>query len=136
MSVTSNTSNRSDMRQFMSRFRIQDNSLSSFSNPEKEQIIAFQKYAAQKPDGFCSVCLRKLYPEERRYRTIENISSLNCSQWNIDPLTISDRSVIKYMVCEDHVKIVEGDFPVYIYPGKSRTNNKVQKFKSSNCDKL
>lgn len=133
MSITSNASTRSDMKQFMSRFRVQDNSLMSFSRLEREQIIGFQKFAAQKPDGTCSVCLRKLYPEERHYRKIEDVNSLNCFQWNVTPLTITERGVTKFMVCQDHFKTEESEFPVYIYPGKLK---EIVKIKCSSLDKL
>lgn len=108
-----------NMKDFMSRFRVQDNSLMSFSRAERKQILDFQAFCAKKPDGLCCVCLRKLYAEESYYRKIENIESANCSQWNLAPLTkIDETGVTKYMVCKDHLMMREGDFPIYVYPGK------------------
>lgn len=111
-------STKSNMKEFMSRFRVQDNSLKSFSRAERNQILDFQAFSAEKPDGVCSVCLRKLYVEEIGYRKIENIEFSNCYQWNITPLRKVDKSgTIKYMVCKDHIKMRENEFPIYVYPG-------------------
>lgn len=117
-------STSSNMRDFMSRFRVQDNSLMSFSRAERNQILDFQAFSAQKPDGVCCVCLRKLYVEEVGYRKIENINFVNCSQWNITPFTQVDNSgVTKYMVCKDHLMMRENEFPIYVYPGMCITMN-------------
>ena len=107
----------------MSRFRVQDNSLMSFSHVERKQILDFQAFSAKKPDGVCCVCLRKLYPEESFYRKIDNIDSCNCSQWGVTPLTnIDDRGTTTYMVCKDHLMMEETEFPIYIYPGTFRVS--------------
>lgn len=106
-----------EMREFMSRFRFQDNALMSFSRVERKQINDFQKFAAQKPDGTCSVCLRVLYPEEQRYRKIVDSNALNCFQWKITPFTKEERDITMYMVCPEHVRTEENNFPIYIYPG-------------------
>ncbi|CAO3645520.1 unnamed protein product [Mucor hiemalis] len=117
MPVTSNASERSNMREFMSRFRVQDNSLMSFPTVQRNQIIAFQKFASEKPDGFCSICLKKIYPEERKFRKVNDMSSLNCTQWNQTPITKEERGITKYLVCKDHFRMEEADFLVYVYPG-------------------
>lgn len=115
------------MREFMSRFRVEDNSLMSFSLAERRQINDFQEFSAKKPDGVCSVCLKKLYDEEKNYRTIEDISSMNCSKWNITPLMkVNERRVAKYMVCKDHLIMKEDEFPVYVYPGIYKEINQFQ----------
>ncbi|CEP08738.1 hypothetical protein [Parasitella parasitica] len=113
----STASNREQMRQFMNRFRGQENSLMSFPQSQREQIIKFQQFIFQRPDGACSVCLKKLYPEERRYRTIDNLDSLNCHRRNFTPLTKVERRSTKYMVCLEHLREMETKFPIYIYPG-------------------
>lgn len=113
---SSNSENMADrMREFTSRFRFQDHSLGSLSREEKRQIIEFQKFINQKPDGYCSVCMRMLYPEERAYREISEPTELNCVRWNLAP--IMDRTGRKYMVCKSHRKTSESEFPVYVYPG-------------------
>ncbi|CEP06950.1 hypothetical protein [Parasitella parasitica] len=118
----SNQSTREAMRQFMGRFRLQDNSLMSFTPEKRAHIKKFQEFVSQKANGTCSVCLRVLYPEERRFRLIQNIESLNCFAWNIIPLTrIASSGATEYMVCLDHYKEKdENRFPKYVYPGALR----------------
>lgn len=123
-SVTSNASNRDEMRQFMNRFRVQDNSLMSFDAHQRRQINDFQRFAAEKPDGTCSVCLKKLYPEERRFRNIQDTDSLNCFRWNVTPSTQIKDGRLQYMVCLDHYKQLETKFPIYIYPGELKLTSK------------
>jgi len=108
------SSSRAAIREFTSRFRFQDNSLQSFSTTQRSQIKKFQEFASKTPDGFCSVCLEVLYPEQQHFRYISNIERLNCYAWKLQPIIKNN----KFMVCKRHLKGKESDFPLYEYPGK------------------
>lgn len=125
--VMSNASIREELRQFTNRFRVQDNSLMSFDSQQRRHIKDFQRFAAEKPDGICSACLKKLYPEERYFRKVQDIDTLNCFRWNVTPLTRTDDGVTQYMVCSDHQKELESKFPIYVYPGKLKPNIQYQR---------
>lgn len=112
------SSTRSAMRQYLGRFRFQDNSLSSFAKKERGQIERFQKFVMKTPNGFCSVCLMVLYPEEQRFRNISDKEVLSCYAWNLEPIT-GGKSTKQYMVCKVHSKMAESRLPIYTYPGKS-----------------
>lgn len=107
---------REQMRFFTSRFRFQDNSLGYFTEEERKQIKKFQDYVEKTADGFCSVCLKLLYPEEQCFRKINNEENLkNCTSWKFTPMKHQDD--IRYMVCKAHQKMKEENFPTYFYPG-------------------
>lgn len=109
---------REELRNFTSRFRYQSNALATFNKQQQDEIKKFQTFLSQKPDGFCCICLRVLYPEEKRYRTINNPESLkNCNAWKLTPLMCSRNE--RYMVCEAHKKTDEAKLPTYVYPGKN-----------------
>lgn len=116
--AASSSSDRNACRQFISKFRFTDNSLATFSNEDKKQILNFQKFISQTHDGFCCICLRVLYPQERRYRVIEDLENLrNCTAWKMEPLKKPKSKTDLYMVCVSHQKTKEAEFPTYVYPG-------------------
>ncbi|KAI9364546.1 hypothetical protein BD770DRAFT_378346, partial [Pilaira anomala] len=59
-------------------WRLEDTNLSTFSHFEKNQINSFQKFVMCKPDGFCSVCMMVLYPDEQKYREFDNPKTIPC----------------------------------------------------------
>jgi hypothetical protein len=71
------------------RYRISDKRLCTFDDlPHlKKEINKFQKFISQKPDGYCSACMRVLYPEERKYRYIKDPANLPCIEWKLPALT-------------------------------------------------
>jgi len=99
-----------------SRFRSQDLGLSSFTNVEKKRITRFQEFINMKPDGFCCICMKILYPEEKRYRTYFSPHNLPCHEWQLEPL-IKEDTTNMYMVCASHVKTIESDITHFVYPG-------------------
>lgn len=98
-------------------FRVEDRNLSTFTNIQKKQIIQFQKFVMKKPDGFCCVCMKMLYPEEQKYRDIGNSEGLPCLDWRLTPITKEIRGEVKYMVCSSHVKCPQDKFLKFEYPG-------------------
>lgn len=100
-------------------FRVGNNNLSSFTNAQKNQVKRFQDFIMEKPDGFCCLCLKVLYPEERRFRTFEDETNLPCLSWKLQPLCDSEDPA-KKMVCKSHVNTPEEDFVSLkmVYPGK------------------
>lgn len=98
------------------RFRVQDRNLSTFNAQQKRQIKKFQGFIMQKPDSFCCVCMKVLYPEERKYRQIENVNNLSCIEWKLQPL-LKPGSNDLYIVCSTHYRMEEERFPKYAYPG-------------------
>ena len=108
------SSSTATIRELTFRLRFQDNSLNSFSTTQRSQIKKFQEFAAKTPNGFCSVCLEVLYPEQQHFRLISYAENLNCYAWKLQPMTKDG----KVMVCKHHYKGKESDFPVYEYPGK------------------
>lgn len=108
---------RQEIQAFVSRFRFQDNSLASFDNLQKNQIVKFQKFAGMKPDEFCCICLCVLYKEEQAYRTLQDAenSLKNCYEWKLVPL--KNPQGTKFMVCKAHVNTYENELPTYVYPG-------------------
>lgn len=101
---------------FMS-YRLEDPNLSTFGIFQKKQIKSFQNFIMKKPDGFCSVCMVVLYPEEQHYRTFSNLDNIPCISWNLQPL-VSSSNESERMVCKKHKKFDESKFPLMNYPGK------------------
>lgn len=97
-------------------FRVTNRNLSTFSAAEKKQITDFQKFINQKPDSFCCVCMKVLYPEQRKYRYIKEPHSLPCLAWKLQPM-VNEKDNSRYLVCGYHLKTEEDDFPRYEYPG-------------------
>lgn len=96
------------------RFRVEDLKLSTFNEKQKAQIKKFQEFIMQKPDGHCCICMKILYPEERKWRNIQLPNNLPCIEWKIEPLKKADG---RYMVCSQHQKTPEGDILRFVYPG-------------------
>ena len=99
-------------------FRVRDNNLSSFTATQKRQVKAFQDFVMKKPDGFCCICLRVLYPEDQHFRNISTEISLPCWDWKLQPLTQPGDESMK-MVCKEHIHTLATDFPGLstVYPG-------------------
>ena len=97
-------------------FRVQNPNLSTFTKVEQRQILNFQKFINQKPDGFCCVCLKVLYPEEQKYRKFDPEFAILCLKWKMEPIVDSDNQEEK-MVCKDYTKSLEF-FKEFEYPGK------------------
>jgi hypothetical protein len=83
---------------------------------EREQIQKFQKFIIKKPFGFCCVCMKVLYPVERKYRHIKNINCLSCIERKLQ-LMVKPGSSDIYMVCSKHLKTDENDSPRFVYSG-------------------
>lgn len=100
------------------KYRIADKRLSTFDyEPRlKKEIKRFQKFVNQKPDGYCSACMQVLYPEERKFRYIEDPNNLPCIEWKLPALT-HPQDKNQYMFCKKHYKVDELNFPRYVYPG-------------------
>lgn len=105
-----------------SRFRLQNNDLATFSTVEKRQIKDFQTYIMKKPGGFCCMCMKLLYPEEQKFRAINNPEGLPCRNWRLEPLTKDVNGELKYMACSTHWKIGEDDCVRFVYPGNLITS--------------
>jgi len=58
--------------------------------------------------------MKILYPEERKWRQIQNPNILPCVEWKIEPLT--NRGGL-YMVYTMHKKTSEDDIVRLVYPG-------------------
>jgi len=99
------------------RFRVQDLNFSSFTALEKRRIASFQNFIKKRPDGYCCVCMKILYPEERKYRQIDCPENLPCLEWDMQPLLKPD-CTDKYMVCLSHTNTSEESFIRLVYPGK------------------
>lgn len=99
------------------RFKIPNKNLSTFNKDQKKQIERFQKFVMQRPDGFCCVCMKVLYHQERKYRSISSPDKLPCRDWGFQPMTKDYINQLKYMVCATHQKTNENNFPRYEYPG-------------------
>lgn len=99
-------------------YRLPNNNYSTFNPTEKKEIKTFEKFTLRKPDGFCCVCMKKLYHEEKKYREFENIENLPCLKWNLQPLSKPSFENMK-MVCSTHLKMDESKFKDMVYPGKN-----------------
>lgn len=118
--------NRSDHIQFLVQsipkmfysFRLRDNNLSSFSRTQRNQVKKFQEFIMKRPDGFCCICLKVLYPEDQYYRAFDNEENLPCLNWKMQPIRNPDNETLK-MVCKAHINTAEVDFPSLsmVYPG-------------------
>ena len=99
-------------------FRVRDNNLSSFTAVQKRQVKAFQDFVMKKPDGFCSICLKVLYPEDQHYRSINTETPLPCLDWKLEPLSDTEDDSMK-MVCKEHVHTLPVEFSKFsmMYPG-------------------
>lgn len=100
-------------------FKVADRNLSTFNKIEQNQINKFQTYIMSKPDGFCSVCMKVLYPEDQKYRLIRDPEHLPCIDWKLKPKTKMFGTNKLYMVCSTHFNLncKEEDFLRYAYPG-------------------
>ncbi|KAI8320694.1 hypothetical protein EDC96DRAFT_582285, partial [Choanephora cucurbitarum] len=72
-------------------------------------------FTNEKPNGFCCICLKVLYPEEQRYRKFQPEFAFPCTNWKMEPIAKSDDQE-KKMVCKDHAKSIES-FKEFEYPG-------------------
>jgi hypothetical protein len=100
------------------RYRVADKRLCTFDEQPhlKKEIKRFQKFVSQKPDGYCSACMRVLYPEERKYRYVEDPANLPCVDWKL-PALVHPKDKRMYMFCNKHYNIDESDLPRFRYPG-------------------
>lgn len=110
------------------RFRVEDLRLHSLSKKERTQVVRFQEFIMQKPDGFCCICMKFLYPEDQKYSSFNDPSSLPCIDWKLTPLCkeISENEKL-YMVCNDHVEHTneenEETYIRFVYPGNFLPRN-------------
>lgn len=101
-------------------FRLTDNNLSSLTRAQKKQVLSFQDFVMQKPDGFCCVCLKVLYPEDQFFRNISSAANLPCMEWKLQPICNADDETMK-MVCKSHLNTAEEEFSnlSMVYPGNT-----------------
>jgi hypothetical protein len=72
----------------------------------------------KKPDGYCSICMKLLYPEEQKYRRIERPNELPCVDWRTQPKSKTVGSNELYMVCATHKKVSEDEIIRFAYAGQ------------------
>lgn len=99
-------------------FRVEDMNLSSLSDDERNQINSFQTFIMQKPNGYCSFCMKLLYPEDQKYRKVQFPLDLPCLQWKLRPITKQQKNEDYYMVCARHWKMDETKILRFAYPGE------------------